>query len=158
MIRRPPRSPLFPYTDALPISLYSTSQQARAQALRQIDLYEEWHTQGRVRLLKSVTDLDHHLELWRHDRKPGLVLRSEEHTSELQSRFDLVCRLLLEKKKNIYEMAATETITSIILIKLIRVSLGTISHRRRSKIVVIDIQITLTQILRDFICIRFIRA
>src|SRR5205814_2865829 len=44
---------------------------------------------------------------------------------------------------NVFEMAATETITSIILIKLIRVSLGTVRHPRRFKIVVIDIQITL---------------
>src|SRR5947209_9006929 len=51
-------------------------------------------------------------------------------------------------------MAATETITSIILIKLIRVSLGTVRHPRRFKIVVIDIQITLKQMLRDFIGIR----
>src|SRR5207249_7589459 len=36
---------------------------------------------------------------WRREKKNDLV-RSEEHTSELQSRFDLVCRLLLEKKKN----------------------------------------------------------
>src|SRR4051794_41407943 len=42
------------------------------------------------------------------------------------------------------------TITSIILIKLIRVSLGTVRHPRRFKIVVIDIQITLKQMLRDF--------
>src|SRR5699024_11229670 len=34
-------------------------------------------------------------------KKPAQILRSEEHTSELQSRFDLVCRLLLEKKKDI---------------------------------------------------------
>src|SRR5207237_8029028 len=55
-------------------------------------------------------------------------------------------------------MAATETITSIILIKLIRVSLGTVRHPRRFKIVVIDIQITLKQMLRDFIGIRVNRA
>src|SRR5699024_12345771 len=52
----------------------------------------------------------------------------------------------------------TETITSIILIKLIRVSLGTVRHPRRFKIVVIDIQITLKQMLRDFIGIRVNRA
>src|SRR5438094_7059824 len=56
------------------------------------------------------------------------------------------------------EMAATETITSIILIKLIRVSLGTVRHPRRFEIVVIDIQITLKQMLRDFIGIRVNRA
>src|SRR5260221_470186 len=59
--------------------------------------------------------------------------------------------------KNAY-LAATETITSIILIKLIRVSLGTVRHPRRFKIVVIDIQITLKQMLRDFIGIRVNRA
>src|SRR5438552_8181152 len=59
---------------------------------------------------------------------------------------------------NVFEMAATETITSIILIKLIRVSLGTVRHPRRFKIVVIDIQITLKQMLRDFIGIRVNRS
>src|SRR5260370_27671379 len=59
---------------------------------------------------------------------------------------------------NVFEMAATETITSIILIKLIRVSLGTVRHPRRFKIVVIYIQITLKQMLRDFIGIRVNRA
>src|SRR5690242_21458959 len=59
---------------------------------------------------------------------------------------------------NVFEMAATETITSIILIKLIRVSLGTVRHPRRFKIVVIDIQITLKRMLRDFIGIRVNRA
>src|SRR5262249_45207331 len=55
-------------------------------------------------------------------------------------------------------MAATENITSIILIKLIRGSLGTVRHPRRFKIDVIDIQITLKQMLRDFIGIRVNRA
>src|SRR5256712_12360668 len=55
-------------------------------------------------------------------------------------------------------MAATETITSIILIKLIRVSLGTVRHPRRFNIAVRDIQITLKQMLRDFIGIRVNRA
>src|SRR3989441_11422122 len=55
-------------------------------------------------------------------------------------------------------MAATAPIPSIILIKLIRVSLGTVRHPRRFKIVVIDIQITLQQMLRDFIGIRVTRA
>src|SRR5262249_2925510 len=60
----------------------------------------------------------------------------------------------MKDSPNVFEMAATETITSIILIKLIRVSLGTVRHPRRFKIVVIDIQITLKQMLRDFIGIR----
>src|SRR5947209_603112 len=73
----------------------------------------------------------------------------------------LARKLSLRRKRsspNVFEMAATETITSIILIKLIRVSLGTVRHTRRYKIVVIDIQITLKQMLRDFIGIRVNRA
>src|SRR3989449_163991 len=84
--------------------------------------------------------------------------RSEEHTSELQSRLHLVCRLLLEKKKkrhlakklslrrkrsipNVFDMAATQSLTSIILIKLITVRLGNVRHPRSLKISVIKIQI-----------------
>src|SRR5262245_53991758 len=59
---------------------------------------------------------------------------------------------------SVFERAATETITSIILIKLIRVSLGTVRQPLRFIIVVIDIQITLKQMLRDFIGIRVNRA
>src|SRR5260370_36179176 len=70
-------------------------------------------------------------------------------------------KLSLRRKRssaNVFEMAASEAITSIILIKLIRVSLGPVRHPRRFKIVVIDIQITLKQMLRDFIGIRVNRA
>src|SRR5437762_11872225 len=73
----------------------------------------------------------------------------------------LARKLRLRRKRsspNVFEMAATETITSIILIKVIRVSLGTVRHRRRLKIVVIDIQITLKQMLRDLIGIMVNRA
>src|SRR5206468_5519912 len=72
MIRRPPRSTLFPYT-----TLFRSRAPAR-------DL------EGRPRAPRRLS------------RRP-CVPRSEEHTSELQSRSDLVCRLLLEKKKNINE-------------------------------------------------------
>src|SRR5260370_33040606 len=74
---------------------------------------------------------------------------------------NLARKLRLRRKRsspNVFEMAATETITSIILIKLIRGSLGTLRHPRRFKIVVIDIQVTLNQMLRDFIGIRVNRA
>src|SRR5258707_1192458 len=73
----------------------------------------------------------------------------------------LARKLSLRRKRsspNVFEMAATETITSIILIKLISVSLATVRHPRRFKIVVIDIQITLKQMLSDFIGIRVNRA
>jgi membrane dipeptidase len=58
-------------------AIYHTPEQAEAQALTQIKLYETWVKQGRARLIKSVNDLDHHLQLWQEDRKPGLVLLME---------------------------------------------------------------------------------
>src|SRR5690606_36795546 len=73
----------------------------------------------------------------------------------------LARKLSLKRKRsspNVFELAATETITSIILIKLIRVSLGKVRHPRRFKIVDIDIQITLKQMLSYFIGIRVNRA
>src|SRR5436305_7687769 len=59
---------------------------------------------------------------------------------------------------DIYTLSLHDALPIFILIKLIRVSLGTVRHPRRFKIVVIDIQITLKQMLRDFIGIRVNRA
>src|SRR2546423_14301372 len=73
----------------------------------------------------------------------------------------LARKLSLKRKRsnpNVFEMAATETITSIILIKLIRVSLGTVKQPRRFKIVGIEIQITLQEMLLGFIEIRNYRG
>jgi membrane dipeptidase len=58
-------------------ALYRTPEEAEAQALKQIALYEEWERKGYVRLLKSVNDLQDHLDLWRADRTPGLVMLME---------------------------------------------------------------------------------
>jgi membrane dipeptidase len=58
-------------------AIYHTPEQAEAQALTQMTLYETWEKQSRVRLVKSVHDLDHHLQLWQTDRKPGLVMLME---------------------------------------------------------------------------------
>src|SRR2546429_7797235 len=66
----------------------------------------------------------------------------------------LARKLILRRKRsspNVFEMAATETITSNILIKLIRVSLGTVRHPRRFKIVVIVFFFKLNETLRDFL-------
>src|SRR5438132_6861652 len=74
MIRRPPRSTLFPYTTlfrSLKVKSDPVSIQTAAEQF----------------LTKSA------------DQRENLIRRSEEHTSELQSHSDLVCRLLLEKKK-----------------------------------------------------------
>lgn len=58
-------------------ALYRTAEEAEAQANQQIDLYERWEKEGRVRLVKSRADLEDHLRLWRSDRTPGLVLLME---------------------------------------------------------------------------------
>src|SRR2546422_8547960 len=77
MIRRPPRSTLFPYT-TLFRSRHRPNARCRLELLLEIR-----------RLLRQEVAPQHHV-----------LARSEEHTSELQSRLHLVCRLLLEKKKN----------------------------------------------------------
>src|SRR5256885_5936957 len=83
MIRRPPRSTLFPYT-----TLFRSFRQPLRPDLRDID-------PGKL--------ADPDIAFFLH-RNPGYIhgdelVRSEEHTSELQSPCNLVCRLLLEKKK-----------------------------------------------------------
>src|SRR5256885_15397252 len=75
MIRRPPRSTLFPYTT----------------------LFRSERPQIKDSAINAAVDPIHHLRLFSNVMTP----RSEEHTSELQSPCNLVCRLLLEKKKNI---------------------------------------------------------
>src|SRR4051812_41486915 len=73
----------------------------------------------------------------------------------------LARKLSLRRKRsspNVFEMAATETITSIILIKLIRINLDTVRKPRHFKKVVIDIQITLKEMLMHFMGIRLNRV
>src|SRR2546427_958894 len=84
MIRRPPRSTLFPYTTLF------RSHACIFQALAHGGLGQRL-LQGRRDALRGGGGQSAR----RHQRKP----RSEEHTSELQSQSNLVCRLLLEKKK-----------------------------------------------------------
>src|SRR2546422_8417222 len=79
MIRRPPRSTLFPYT-----TLFRS------------------HVVVERLVLDVQAVLEHRGAAGQHaDAQPRRLERSEEHTSELQSRLHLVCRLLLEKKKKI---------------------------------------------------------
>lgn len=56
---------------------YATPQEAEANALAQIELYETWEQQGHIRLVKSVADLEDHLQLWADDHKPGLIMLME---------------------------------------------------------------------------------
>src|SRR2546422_7966880 len=86
MIRRPPRSTLFPYT-----TLFRSSYPALS-----------WrHPSGGSPHVRRERQPDRERYRWRGTRLQLLTThtRSEEHTSELQSRLHLVCRLLLEKKK-----------------------------------------------------------
>src|SRR5689334_23794974 len=77
MIRRPPRSTLFPYT-----TLFRSEAEHRIPFRKHVDLY--LNKPFRIATLEAT----------------ARRARSEEHTSELQSQFHLVCRLLLEKKKD----------------------------------------------------------
>src|SRR5260221_9298920 len=90
MIRRPPRSTLFPYT-TLFRSIFKSGSTI-ISVLRAGGGINERRSNARIRESSSR----------------GLKGRSEEHTSELQSHSDLVCRLLLEKKKNVNKPTPTE--------------------------------------------------
>src|SRR5438034_3384836 len=88
MIRPPPSSTLFPYT-----TLFRS-------------LYTEFVGKG-VPVLRELANTSDGLRAFEIADNSGYLLcfgRSEEHTSELQSHSDLVCRLLLEKKKNVKEI------------------------------------------------------
>src|SRR5256885_5329520 len=78
MIRRPPRSTLFPYTTLFRSCKYASDDKCAVISAKQSEL----------------------LRYTRRKQACGTSSRSEEHTSELQSPCNLVCRLLLEKKKN----------------------------------------------------------
>src|SRR3712207_7092411 len=82
MIRRPPRSTLFPYT-----TLFRSVGHIECEPIRIYDSYDQ-ETRPELQIRATFTD-------------PADSHRSEEHTSELQSRQYLVCRLLLEKKKTL---------------------------------------------------------
>src|SRR3989440_7901132 len=95
MIRRPPRSTLFPYTTLF----RSLPSRNGGQPV------ENATTTIRTAQKPSFTDIT-----WLPLK--DFTSRSEEHTSELQSRSDLVCRLLLEKKKKKTKTTASETTSS----------------------------------------------
>src|SRR5256885_9359114 len=83
MIRRPPRSTLFPYT-----TLFRSANRDL------VELLDDWATaRALTRTVRPTANISYALD------RTLLPTRSEEHTSELQSPCNLVCRLLLEKKK-----------------------------------------------------------
>src|SRR3712207_7469445 len=88
MIRRPPRSTLFPYTTLFRSGLVASLARPGSNVTGTVSLAAD--VAGKqLELLKEV--------------EPNLSQRSEEHTSELQSRQYLVCRLLLEKRKQLQQ-------------------------------------------------------
>src|SRR3712207_6934204 len=86
MIRRPPRSTLFPYTTLFRSTVDDVAAEIGADSLAYLSLEGVYDAVGTPREVHC-----------------DACFRSEEHTSELQSRQYLVCRLLLEKKKNTTE-------------------------------------------------------
>src|SRR5438477_5292335 len=98
--RRPPRSTLFPYT---------TLFRSEALGRRQVVLEAHVHAGGIYPPCRG---------LWSPHRSAsgGIDTRSEEHTSELQSHVNLVCRLLLEKKKKTQEHYRTRSATELLAV------------------------------------------
>src|SRR5688572_32074759 len=100
MIRRPPRSTLFPYT-----TLFRSIDDGLAEfAQRRVHGALGLRVGQSNRLCVGAT--------------PGAHHRSEEHTSELQSQSNLVCRLLLEKKKKNHTTHNTNTLTNTLRLPL----------------------------------------
>src|SRR2546422_3347460 len=93
MIRRPPRSTLFPYTTLFRSAI------ARDFVLQSLHLRAEDELLRIEDFAKRRLDFLADCVVLREEIQAALRERSEEHTSELQSRLHLVCRLLLEKKK-----------------------------------------------------------
>src|SRR5260370_6246775 len=102
MIRRPPRSTLFPYT-----TLFRSLPLRSPGAVR-----GEPGGLRRLRPARRRAAVRSHLSRARSIAAgpPLRIRRSEEHTSELQSHLNLVCRLLLEKKKNCFKIFDDDTI------------------------------------------------
>src|SRR5690349_22158359 len=100
MIRRPPRSTLFPYT-----TLFRSSAD-----IFEFDGFTLFPNADQLQTYLNEAQHDQSQPIFEttnggHDTVLNLGNRSEEHTSELQSRRDLVCRLLLEKKKKKYQIS-----------------------------------------------------
>src|SRR3712207_7495272 len=96
MIRRPPRSTLFPYT-----TLFRSLGFAHARSIVRRDARRSASRTAHDGVTEAADPVQHREPARERAGRPGVparVARSEEHTSELQSRQYLVCRLLLEKK------------------------------------------------------------
>src|SRR3712207_8608699 len=99
MIRRPPRSTLFPYTTLF-----------RSYEMDELDSRYDWgHCSPPIGVDLAMREGIRNIIMTHHDPRAGEA-RSEEHTSELQSRQYLVCRLLLETKKYFPDLCLLPTL------------------------------------------------
>src|SRR5256885_4956884 len=98
MIRRPPRSTLFPYT-----TLFRSLPRLRCPARESVPRLRRHKASAQHHPCGSAVPTTGHWSRSRPVAGRSTPVRSEEHTSELQSPCNLVCRLLLEKKKVTYE-------------------------------------------------------
>src|SRR5687768_18083225 len=101
MIRRPPRSTLFPYTTLFRSQYLAQTGQSEEEFEKQ-EIGPNAEKRAKTSLILTEIAEKENVTVSRDE------LRSEEHTSELQSRLHLVCRLLLEKKKKIYIQPARQ--------------------------------------------------
>src|SRR2546430_13715630 len=119
MIRRPPRSTLFPYT-----TLFRSQERQPSrtvQPARERDVFHDRNFGVAPDFFEDLAPAENRLvAVWRAEEPRPFARnlcdhlhRSEEHTSELQSQSNLVCRLLLEKKKNQYTNTHPTTIMLI---------------------------------------------
>src|SRR5256886_8614684 len=99
MIRRPPRSTLFPYTTLFRSRLQGAAAILLVHAYSMYVYFYLFTRAGLAKLDASLLEAAQALGAGRWETLRRVTLRSEEHTSELQSQSNLVCRLLLEKKK-----------------------------------------------------------
>src|SRR3712207_7864657 len=99
MIRRPPRSTLFPYTTLFRSARIEQVRRQHGKDLTIATVKEAPKEKVKGVDLKDARQRKELFDAWARDRARERGIRSEEHTSELQSRQYLVCRLLLEKKK-----------------------------------------------------------
>src|SRR3712207_7322777 len=102
MIRRPPRSTLFPYTTLFRSRKVGTGFRNRSCLSKEIERDDDSKKSHLALVVRASR------------RMEAAHVRSEEHTSELQSRQYLVCRLLLEKKKNKIDRELTYSYTNVI--------------------------------------------
>src|SRR3712207_6872244 len=118
MIRRPPRSTLFPYTTLFRSDAYRAGTRdgfEQAIRLRHLALPLLRRAGDRGREAGALVEIGF---LHRGLGRPDSALRSEEHTSELQSRQYLVCRLLLEKKQQTHCVTQLVRTSSLLLLRV----------------------------------------